>query len=74
MRQTFRVVIGIVIGLATLLAGQLAIEVIAWWWTSGTATFDTPLLNALKFAAAGALALAVGANIAAPPVRRRSPA
>lgn len=72
MKQTFRLVLGIVLGLATLLAGQVAIEVAAWWWSSGTTSLETPLLNAIKFAVASALAFAVGANIAVP-ARRRSP-
>ena len=70
MRQILSVVVGIVVGLATLLGGQLAIEAIAWWWTSGTEALDTPLLNGAKFAIAGTAALVVGAWIAVRPVRR----
>ena len=70
MRRALRVVLGIVVGLATLLGGQLAIEVIAWWWTSDTVVLDTPLLNAVKFAIAAAAALFLGAWIAIPPARR----
>lgn len=71
MKETFRVAIAINIGLMTLLGGQLAIETVAWWWTADTTTFDAPLLNAMKFAVAGAAALGVGLSIALPSVRRR---
>lgn len=71
MKQTLRIAIAITIGLATLLFGQLAIEMVAAFWTGGTTSLDTPVLNAAKFAIAGAAALAVGAHIATSGVRRR---
>ena len=71
MKETLRIAIAITIGLMTLLGGQLAIETVAWWWTADITTFDAPLPNAMKFAAAGAAALGVGLLIALPPVRRR---
>lgn len=71
MKETLRIAIAITIGLMTLLGGQLAIEMVAWWWTASTTTFDGSLLNAMKFAVAGAAALGVGLSIALPSVRRR---
>lgn len=64
MRQAIRIVLAVTLGVATLLFGQLAIENSAWWLTGGTATFDDPLFNAIKFIAAGCaglgLAFAIG--------------
>jgi hypothetical protein len=71
LRQTIRIVLAVILGLATLLFGQLALEIVAWWWTSGTSSFDSPLLNAIKFAVAGTAGLAVGTMIAKRPIRRR---
>ena len=70
MRTILRTATALVAGLGVFLFGQLAIENIAWWWTNGTATFDDPLLNAIKVGGAVvaglAMALAVGL-----PTRRR---
>lgn len=71
MKQIIRMILAITLGLVTLLVGQLAIENVAWWWAGDTATFDAPLLNALKVGAAGAAGLATTAMIALPPMRRR---
>jgi hypothetical protein len=71
MRQAIRAFLGILLGLATALLGQLAIENSAWWITGGTATFDDPLLNAMKFAIASTAGLAVAAIVGLPPMRRR---
>ena len=71
MKQAIRTSLGVVLGLATLLFGQLAIENSAWWLTGGTATFDDPLLNAMKFGFAGSAGLAVAAIIAMAPRRKR---
>lgn len=71
MRQTIRTVLGATLGTATLLIGQLAIENSAWWLTGGTATFDDPLLNAVKFGVAGSAGIAVTLAIALDPRRRR---
>ena len=71
MKQTLRIVIAITIGLATLLIGQLGIEVVVALWSGGTTSLDTPVLNAAKFAVAGAAALIVGAHIATSGIRRR---
>ncbi|MGN3973394.1 hypothetical protein [Tsuneonella sp. SYSU-LHT278] len=59
MREILRAVIAVTAGVGVLLFGQLAIENAAWWWTGGTSTFDDPLLNLAKFAAAGAAGLAL---------------
>ncbi|GGD94225.1 hypothetical protein GCM10011515_12530 [Tsuneonella deserti] len=71
MKQAFRAFLGMVLGLATVLFGQLTIENSAWWMTGGTATFDDPLFNAIKFAVAVAAGIAVAGGIALAPKRRR---
>ena len=71
MKQAIRTVLAVTLGLATVLVGQLAIENSAWWITGGTATFDEPLFNAMKFAVAGSAGLALALMIGLPPLRRR---
>jgi divalent metal cation (Fe/Co/Zn/Cd) transporter len=71
MRTFLRTLFAVIIGLATLLAGQAVIENAAWWWTNSTATFDDPLLNAAKFGVSSAVALALGLTIGLRPARRR---
>jgi hypothetical protein len=64
--QAIRTMLAVTLGIATLLVGQLAIENSAWWITGGTATFDDPLLNAMKFSVAGSLGLALALVIGLP--------
>lgn len=71
MKRTMRAILGVTLGLATFLIGQLAIENAAWWWLDTTATFDDPLLNAAKFALAGSAGLAVALMIGLRPARRK---
>ncbi len=71
MRNLLRTLIAVTVGLATMLLGQLVIENTTWWWTGGTATFDAPLLNAVKFGIAGSVGLTIGAIIVTVPKRRR---
>ena len=71
MKQAIRSVLAVTVGVTTVLVGQLGIENSAWWITGGTATFGDPVLNAVKFAGAGALGLAVALMIGVPPLRRR---
>ena len=71
MKQAIRTVMAVTLGLSTVLLGQLAIENSAWWLTGGTATFDDPLMNAIKFGVAGSCGLAVGLMIGLRPLRRR---
>ena len=71
MKKTVRASIGAVMGAGTFLIGQLAIENSAWWLTGGTATFDEPLVNAIKVVAAGAAALAVALGVGLAPMPRR---
>ena len=72
MRTLLRTIVAVIIGLATLLVGQAVIENAAWWWTSSTATFKDPLLNAIKFgvSAAAALGLALAVGIPSSRLRR----
>ena len=72
MKQILRVTIGVVIGLATLLTGQLLLENLAWWWTGDTGALESPLSIAVKFAVAGAAGLAVGTMIVLRPARGRN--
>ncbi len=72
MRNLLRTLIAVTVGVAVLLAGQLVIEIIAWWWTGGTTTFDDPLFNGLKFAAAATVGFAAVLAIGLEPRRRRS--
>ena len=71
MKQVIRTMLGVTLGLAALLVGQLAIENSAWWVTGGTSTFDDPVFNAIKFSIAGTVGLALGLMIGLPPRRRR---
>jgi hypothetical protein len=71
MKQAIRIVMAVTLGVSTVLFGQLAIENSAWWLTGGTATFDDPLLNAIKFGVAGSCGLAAGLMIGLRPLRRR---
>ncbi len=71
MRNLLRIVIAVTAGIAVFLGGQLAIENSAWWWTGGTATFDDPLLNALKFGGAVAAGFAAALAIGLEPRRRK---
>jgi hypothetical protein len=63
VKQAIRTGLAGTLGVGTLLIGQLAIENSAWWLTGNTATFDDPLLNAVKFAVAGSAALMLALNI-----------
>ena len=63
MKELLRTIIAIVVGLATLLVGQLTLETVAWWWAGDTATFDDPLLNVMKLGIAGAAGFIIAASI-----------
>ena len=63
MRELLRTIIAVVVGLATLVVGQLILETVAWWWVGDTATFDDPLLNVMKFGIAGAAGFIIAASI-----------
>ncbi len=68
--QVMRAALGVTLGAATFLVGQLALEHVAWWHTGHMATFDEPFLNGIKFGASGSAGLAVAVMVGLRPVGR----